>query len=127
MTDEQAIRNLLQTWMDASKRGDIPTVMNLMTDDVVFMVPGREPFGKAAFAASSEAMKGVKVEGTSEIVELEVLGDWAWARTRLRVAVTPPEGPSMVRSGYTMTLFRKEGGRWLLTRDANMLAPEKKG
>ncbi len=29
------------------------TVLSLMTDDVVFMVPGREPFGKEAFEATS--------------------------------------------------------------------------
>ena len=127
MTDEQAIRDLLQTWMDASRRGDTQTVLTLMTDDVVFMVPGREPFGKAAFAAASEGMKGMKLDGASEIVELNVLGDWAWARTRLRVVVILPSGESMARSGYTLTLFRKENGRWLLARDANLLAPEKKG
>ncbi len=44
--DERAIRELLATWFDATKKGDTATVLSLMTDDVVFMVPGREPFGK---------------------------------------------------------------------------------
>jgi hypothetical protein len=30
-------------------------VLGLMADDVLFMVPGREPFGKAEFAASAQA------------------------------------------------------------------------
>ena len=34
----------------ASKAGDLAPVLSLMTDDVIFMVPGREPFGKEAFA-----------------------------------------------------------------------------
>jgi len=55
MTDnERAIRELVATWMTASQAGDIDTVLGLMTDDVVFMVPGREPFGKEAFAAASQ-------------------------------------------------------------------------
>src|SRR5262249_46150065 len=58
--DERAIRDLVATWMVASKAGDLATVLTLMSDDVVFMVPGREPFGKAAFAAASEGMKGVQ-------------------------------------------------------------------
>ena len=46
MTDaERAIRDVLETWMAATKRGDLATVLNLMTDDVVFLVPGLEPFG----------------------------------------------------------------------------------
>src|SRR5215468_9344982 len=48
--DEGAIRVLIETWMKASQAGDIDTVLDLMTEDVVFMVPGREPFGKEAFA-----------------------------------------------------------------------------
>src|SRR3954454_8877201 len=47
---ETAIRTLVETWMAAAKAGDIATVLDLMTDDVIFMVPGREPFGKEAFA-----------------------------------------------------------------------------
>lgn len=73
--DERAIRELVQTWMDASQAGDLDTVLGLMTDDVVFMVPGREPFGRDAFAAGAEAMKDMRIEGTSEIRELNILGD----------------------------------------------------
>jgi uncharacterized protein (TIGR02246 family) len=101
--------------------------MSLMSDDVVFMVPGREPFGKEAFAAASKSMAGVQIDGTSEIVELRVLGDWAWMRNRVRLKITPPNGRTMVRSGYTLTILRKaDDGRWLLTRDANLLMPETK-
>ena len=48
--DETAIRNLVTTWMQASEAGDIDTVSRLMADDVIFMVPGREPFAKRNFA-----------------------------------------------------------------------------
>ena len=47
--DERAIRELVATWMRASERGDVNTVLSLMADDVIFMVPGREPFGKDVF------------------------------------------------------------------------------
>jgi len=123
--DEQAIRALIAAWMDASKRGDLDTVLGLMSDDVVFMVPGREPFGKEAYAAQTRAMAqtAMQVEGESEIAELQVLGDWAWLRNRLRITVTPPGKDPVLRSGYTLTLLRKNAqGRWQLTRDANLLA-----
>jgi uncharacterized protein (TIGR02246 family) len=123
--DERAIRDLIATWMEASQSGDVDTVLSLMTDDVVFMVPGREPFGREAFAAASREMQGARLEGTSEIRELKVLGDWAYLRGYLRVAMTSPAGNTVRRSGYTLTILRKEpDGRWRLARDANLLTSQ---
>jgi uncharacterized protein (TIGR02246 family) len=88
----------------------------------VFMVPGQEPFGKEAYAAASRGMANVAIEGTSEIVELRVLGDWAYLRNHIDLTVTPPSGAAVRRSGYTLTIMRKErDGRWRLARDANLL------
>ena len=121
--DERAIRDLVATWMTASRTGDLQTVLGLMTDDVVFMVPGRAPFGKREFAAAAQAMQDVRVEGTSDIVELNVLGDWAYLRNHLTVTMTPDGGQPVRRAGYTLTILHKQtGGRWLLARDANLLA-----
>ncbi len=41
--DEQEIRQLVVTWMAATKAGDIDTVLSLMAEDVVFLVPGQAP------------------------------------------------------------------------------------
>jgi uncharacterized protein (TIGR02246 family) len=121
--DERAIRELVATWMKASQDGDLATVLGLMADDVVFMVPGREPFGKEAFAAALQGMKDVRMEGTSEIRELKMLGDWAYLRNHIQMTMTPPGGKPVKRSGYTLTILRKEPeGRWVLARDANLLA-----
>jgi uncharacterized protein (TIGR02246 family) len=123
--DERQIRDLVETWLAASKTGDLSTVLSLMADDVIFMVPGREPFGKEEFAAGSKAMQGVQIDGTSDILELTILADWAWMRNRLRVTMTPPDGRPVVRSGYTLTILQKNReGRWVIARDANLLAPE---
>ena len=119
--DEAAIRNLVDTWMAASKVGDTATVLSLMTDDVVFMVPGREPFGKEAFAAASDAMKNVRFEGNAEIRELRAFGDWAYMRNYLEMTITPAGGEPVRRSGWTLTILRKEDGRWRLARDANLV------
>jgi len=120
--DERAIRALIETWMTASQSGDVDTVLGLMSDDVVFMVPGREPFGKEAFANASRGMSGMRMEGTSEIRELKVLGDWAYLRNHVTMTMTPPGGKPMRRAGYTLTILRKEpDGKWRLARDANLL------
>jgi uncharacterized protein (TIGR02246 family) len=124
--DERAIRELVNTWLSATQAGDLPTVLGLMTDDVVFMVPGQAPFGKEAFEATSEEMETVQIEGTSDIQEIQVLGNWAYLRNYIEMTMTPPGGGTPVRrSGYTLTILRKESdGRWRLARDANLLTVE---
>jgi uncharacterized protein (TIGR02246 family) len=121
--DERAIRQVIDTWTEASRAGDTATVLSLMTHDVVFMIPGREPFGREVFAAAANAPNGQRVEGSNEVVELQILGDWAFVRNRLDLTVTSPNGDASRRSGYTLTLFRKDAdGCWRLARDANLLA-----
>ena len=122
--DERAIRALIETWMTASRSVDTPTVLSLMADDVVFMTPGREPFGKEAFANASRGMSdtGMRLEGRTEIVELRVLETWAYARVRIEVTMTRPGEAPAHRKGYTLTILRKEpDGRWVLARDANLV------
>ena len=120
--DESAIRDLVGTWMKASEAGDLNTVLSLMADDVIFMAPGREPFGKEEFRAASETMKKVRLTGTSDIRELKVLGDWAYIRNYIEISVTPPNGTAMQRRGYALSILRKQSdGTWVLWRDANLV------
>lgn len=126
-SDEQQIRELVATWMSATKEGDIATVLSLMTDDVVFLVAGQQPFGKDHFAAVMKPQPGgiplPKIDGHSEIQEIRISGDHAYMWTRLTVEVTPPGGTPVTRAGHTLSVLRKVAGRWQLARDANMLAP----
>ena len=120
--DEQAIRQLVDNWLAASKTGDLATVLSLMADDVIFMVPRKEPFGKEAFAARSREMEHNKIEGTSDIKEIKVLGDWAWMRNHLTINIAKPDGKLSRSSGYVLTILRKNpDGAWVIARDANLL------
>ena len=120
--DERAIRNLVETWMSATRAGDVDAVLRLMADDVIFMVPGQKPFGKQEFAATSAGMKNVRFEGRSDIQELQLLGGWAYLRNHIDMTITPPGGAPVHRAGYTLTILRKEpDGRWVLARDANLV------
>jgi uncharacterized protein (TIGR02246 family) len=124
-SDQQAIRDLVAKWLAATKAGDTAAVLSLMADDVIFMVPGQAPFGKEAFAAASKGMAGMQFESASDIQEIEVLGDRAWMRSRLRVTITPPGSKSLVRSGYILSILRKnQDGTWVVARDANLLTLE---
>ena len=124
--DEQQIRDLVATWMSATRDGDVDTVLSLMTDDVVFLVAGQPPFGKQKFAEALRAPVGAKlpkIDGRNDIQEIRVFGDWAYMWTRLSVEMTPPGGAPMKRAGHTLSVLRKTGGRWQLARDANLLVP----
>ena len=113
--------------MTATKAGDVVKVLSLMSEDVVFLMPGQPVMRKNGFAAAARAQAGENaptVDGTSEIQEIRVLGDWAFMWTTLTVVVTPAGGgPPMTRSGHTLSVLNKQNGRWVLARDANMLAP----
>jgi len=121
--DERAIREVVDKWMDATRDGDLSAILDLMTDDVLFMTPAREPFGKQQFAAISEAMKDADIEGRASIQEIEVAGEWAWLRNRIDLTVTAAGVSPVHRSGDTLTILRKcHDGRWRLYRDANLVS-----
>lgn len=108
--DEQAIRQLVTTWLSASKAGDTGKVLNLMADDVVFLVPGKPPMrGKAAFAASQAGLKQFDLDATSEIQEIKVFGEWAYLWTTLSVVMTPKQGGAPIkRAGNTLSILKKK-------------------
>ncbi len=125
-SDEQEIRQLVSTWMAATKAGDVEKVLSLMSEDVVFLVTGQPVMRKDDFAATAKAQSGEEApqfDGTSDIQEIKVLGDWAFMWAKLTVKVTPSDGGEMVtRAGHTLSILKKEHGTWMLARDANMLS-----
>lgn len=126
-SDEEQIRQLVSTWMAATKSGDAETVLSLMSEDAVFLVTGQPVLYKSDFAAAANAESdedAPQFDGTSEIQEIKILGDWAYMWAKLTVAVTPPGGgKTITRAGHTLSILKKENGKWVLARDANMLAP----
>lgn len=124
--DELAIRKLIATWLDATRNGDVDAVLALMAEDAIFLVPGGPPImGRDAFA---QPLRNIlvthKIETLSEVQEVCVEGSMAYCRTKLTVEVTPRDasGAPMRRSGYTLSILRKQSNEeWQLTRDANLL------
>ena len=125
--DEQAIRNLISTWMTATAENDLDRILPLMAEDVVFLTPGQEPMrGRETFAAASRANSGkMNIETSGGPVEIQVSGELAYAWTNLSVTITPRNGGTrMQRAGATLSVFRKNAhGDWVLFRDANLLVP----
>jgi uncharacterized protein (TIGR02246 family) len=41
--DEKAIRSVIARWHDATAAGDVESILELMSEDIVFIVAGNEP------------------------------------------------------------------------------------
>jgi uncharacterized protein (TIGR02246 family) len=123
--DERQIRELIEAWIAGSNARNLPALMDMMTDDVVFMTPGRARFGKAEFAADSQRMKSLAINARVEVQEIEAFGPRAYIRNHIRVELTSPGEAPKRMSGYAMSVLRKEAdGRWRIARDANLVMPQ---
>lgn len=71
--DAQEIRQLVSTWMTASKAGDVEKLLSLLTEDVVFLVPGQPVMRKTDFTAAApvqSAQDAPPFDSASEIQEI---------------------------------------------------------
>jgi uncharacterized protein (TIGR02246 family) len=124
-TPEQEIRALITKWIKASRAGDLDTILNLMTEDVIFLTPGNPPMQRQDFIAASKSMAGkITFDAHSEVQEITVTGDQAICWTRLEIVVMPLAGGTPVkRAGNTLSVLRRgSDNQWRIWRDANMLA-----
>lgn len=122
-SDEQAIRDLISTWLAASKAGENQKVLSLMAEDVVFLQPGQPLMrGRSGFAAAQKGLVDVEIDASADIQEIKVLGDWAYCWNYLTVVVTPRKtGAPVKRAGNVLSILQKQSGKWVIVRDANML------
>lgn len=124
MTDEQLIRDVIKRWGEISATDNAEPLRELMAEDIVFLQPGQPPMrGRDVclkiFQAGAARMR---IACHSNIQEIEVAGELAYVWNQLEVAATVVEsGVTNRRTGYTLSIFRKEQGRWVLFRDANLL------
>lgn len=127
-TDEQAIRDFIQTWLRASGAGDVERLLTMLAEDVVFLLPGQPPMrGRDAWAKMYRSVvPKFRIEGKAEVQDVQVFDTLAYCWTQLAVIMTPAVGGAPSRmSGHTLSIFRKEpDGRWVILRDANLLMPE---
>ncbi|MBI4528680.1 MAG: SgcJ/EcaC family oxidoreductase [Deltaproteobacteria bacterium] len=93
-TDAQAIRRLVAQWHSATAAGDVETVLGLMAEDVVFLVPGQPPMkGRTTF---EKGLRGLltshRLESTGDIQEVCVSGDLGYCWSVITVRMTPLSG-----------------------------------
>jgi len=125
-SDERDIREVHSTWIRAVNAGHLARLLTLMANDVVFLSPGQAPVGRDEFSANFlAAHQQARIHCSSELEEVEVVGEVAYTRSRDALSVTPRAGGEATQFvGHRMTVYRKQrDGRWLLARDANTLSP----
>jgi uncharacterized protein (TIGR02246 family) len=115
--DEQAVRELHANWINAVSAGDLDHLLGLMAEDVVFLNPGKEPFGRDGFPAGFlEAHQRALIRCISELQDVTVVGDVAYTWAKDSLSVTPRAGGDAAHlAGHRLTVYRKQpDGRWLL-------------
>jgi uncharacterized protein (TIGR02246 family) len=123
-SDEQKIRELIDTWCAASADGDLVALTNLMTEDVFFLTAGRPPMQRKQFADNfASAVQSITLAIRSNIQEITISGDLAVCWNLLEVDVTPSEGGDTIkRAGNVLSALRRGAdGQWRIWRDANLL------
>ncbi len=122
-TDEQAVKDLVTIWLTATEKGDHERVLNLVSEDVVFLTSGRPPMHKSEFAAGLAGLESFDLRMTGDIQEVKVFGDWAYCWNRLSISMKPKGGGTPInRAGDVLSVLQKQAGSWVIVRDANLLS-----
>jgi len=123
-SDEEQIRTLIADWHRLTALGDIKAILTLMTDDATFLRCGAPPATRREFEQGfAQWSSKARIESSADVREVSALGDYGYAVSSLRVTMIPRDGsPPATRGGYVLTVFRRQRGRWLLHRDANLFS-----
>jgi uncharacterized protein (TIGR02246 family) len=101
-SNNEKIREVVTNWMRATEEGNLETVLSLIAEDAVFLLPDQPPMrGREAFAATLRSALGqVRIEGKPDIQEIHVAGDYAFCWNQLSLTATPLQGgPAQRRAG----------------------------
>ncbi len=124
--EEHQVHTAHTAWIDAVNAGNLPRLLDMMTDDAVFLNPGQAPLDKAGFAGNfPKAPRQERIYCVSDLEDVVVVGEVAYAHSRDTLSITPPDGRKPLRlAGHRLTVYRRQAdGRWLLARDAHTLSP----
>jgi len=119
-SDREAFLRLGQEWVEAVHHGDVDRLLDLVTDDVIFM-PHNAPsiVGRTAVEQSYRAVfAGFEVDQTLAPEEIQVGGDWAFVRGTDAIEMKPLAGgdPIVGRGRGISILRRGQDGSWKFAR-----------
>ncbi|EML6195576.1 SgcJ/EcaC family oxidoreductase [Pseudomonas aeruginosa] len=113
------IQSILQSYETALNANDIDAILDLYGEAPVFMPQHAPPLvGREAVRAGyQQVFASIKLQIRFDIHEVEVIGDWAWARTssagRTRLLA---EDVEIAEGNNELFVFRREHGHWKIHR-----------
>ena len=125
MTDDtQKLAAILRRLEAAENTGDAESIISMMADDMVLMVPNEPMYeGQAACAEFLRGMLAWMMEALDRHIdyvsaEIGVLGDHAFDRGTFAFTATPKAGGDTVHAqGKYFWLYARDGnGSWKLSR-----------
>jgi len=130
--ERQEIETLNKDWLAAEARKDIPKLLTLVTDDVVFLpINWSAVVGKEAVGAMYRAFfdRFSVVEHTTSISEVGITDDWAFVWGSDKLILTPKAGGASVElNGHGMSILQRDAqGEWRFARGINNLSPKPAG
>lgn len=118
--DVEAIKAVNQQCLSAIKAGDLDTIVDLFTDDGVFMLPNEPTLtGKDAIKSRLQTdMDKFTFDESWASEEIVVFGDWAFDRGSSKVIMTPKEGGDSIEDNgkYIWIFKRQPDGNWRYAR-----------
>lgn len=121
MTDREAVADIEDRIRAAYDAGDADGVAAQYTEDALLMSPGKPATeGRQAIADSLRPFfAAFRGELAQEIEEIEVLGDQAYMRGRIRIKVTAKRGRAKaeLHGKYIAIARRCPDGVWRFSRD----------
>lgn len=130
MDDRAEWERRRREWEPTVEAGDAERYADLVTEDVVWLPPGRPPVvGRAAFREwLAPFLGGYSYRFSTSDVRARVADDRAMERGRFRSVMTPVGGgDAMAHDGTYVVLWRRDAdGRWRIERyvdDTSLSAP----
>ncbi|MBC8166322.1 MAG: SgcJ/EcaC family oxidoreductase [Bryobacteraceae bacterium] len=116
--DRTAIRSMIEEFTSAVSKGDFVTAASLYAEDGVAMPPNAPAAeGRAAIQKVLEGF-GRPQAFSQPVVEIDGVGDLAYARVNYELTFTPPKATAPVTDkGKVLIVMRKQSdGNWRTTR-----------
>ncbi len=119
--DIAAIKDALIQYCVAMETGDLELWLSLHSDDIVKMAPNAPAtFGQEELRASTKPLfDNFTIEMDYNREELQVNGDWGFARGTFTATMTPKAGGEpLYMDAKTMALWKRQAdGSWKLARN----------
>jgi uncharacterized protein (TIGR02246 family) len=120
--DEREIRELFTTWFNFVDSGNTAKILDLMAEDAVFLNPGMGRMqNKSLYAEGLSAFRGYNFKSICEIHEVSVFGDLAYCWNTISTVFTPPGAAAIEGKGDTLSILKKQSGKWVVFRVANLM------